>query len=555
MLNAKIQDNPAYNKSATLRTMMLICILFIMPLCLMATLDEYTFSHVVSDYYETSGGTVYGTNGNDEQVFNAIPLGFYFRYNSVLYNTISISSNGFIAMGDMVISSNTALSTGASNNAIAPFNRDLRSRADGELSTYLDGYPTARFFVIQWKNYRRYATQAANDILNFQIWLCETTNQILFCYGNCNIVNYALAPTVQCGLRGSSNMEFLNRTTETDWNATMPGNFNNSTCRISGTVFPPNGMTFIWDPPPMTVSFNVTPTEQYDFNLTWDTDHEMATLGFNVFRSDDDILSFDEQINPYEMPAGGDDAPHTYSFLDSTNIQVNHPYCFWLGVVRYEFIMTFYGPVIASITAQADIVSFTSSLCEDNLINLEWSAENVTGVLGFNIFRSDHDSLDLALQINNSPVPAVNTAVLTPYNYQDSENHQFNHPYFYWLQTVYVDNSSIFSDPVSIVITNNADAAQIQPHDTLLLSAYPNPFRQSVAIPYFLKTASDLKIEVYDVKGRKVYSCETTYKAAGPGNIIWNGTTKDGNRAPSGIYFYKMTTPGYMSTRKMIFAK
>ena len=36
---------------------------------------------------------------------------------------------------------------------------------------------------------------------------------------------------------------------------------------------------------------------------------------------------------------------------------------------------------------------------------------------------------------------------------------------------------------------------------------------------------------------------------------IWNGTNNNGAQVSSGVYYYRLTTPGYTNTRKMVLLK
>ncbi|MFO7659566.1 MAG: ATP-binding protein, partial [Candidatus Cloacimonadaceae bacterium] len=212
-------------------------------------ITDYSFSQNLGTYTEITGGTVHGTSANDNEVFNDLSIGFDFNFNGTVYTNVSIATNGFIAMGPTVTSSNTAISTGTSNNVIAVLNRDIRSRDDGELSSLLSGTAPNRVFTMQWKNYRRYPTAAANDTLNFQIQLHETSNVVSYHYGHFFAASVTTAATVQVGMRGADNTEYINRTTTTDWTATTPGTANNSSCRMNDTVIPPDGLVFNWTPP------------------------------------------------------------------------------------------------------------------------------------------------------------------------------------------------------------------------------------------------------------------------------------------------------------------
>ena len=224
-----------------------------------AVVSDYTFTGSAGTYTEISGGTVLltGVPAVSNPSFNAIPLGFSFEYDGTAYTTVSIAENGFLAMGDEVVTSNLAISaTTATNNAIAALNRNLIPRDDGEIMHLLSGTAPNRVFTVQWKNFRRDTSLASNDILNFQIHLHEEDSKIVFSYGGTTAMTVNTAATVQVGLRGANNQDYNNRTTSTDWTDTEAGTSNTSNCRLSAEVFPSEGLSFSFSPaqqgaPPM----------------------------------------------------------------------------------------------------------------------------------------------------------------------------------------------------------------------------------------------------------------------------------------------------------------
>lgn len=233
----------------SLNKLVLMLVFSVAALSAWALVSEYSFASSTGTYTEITGGTVLGSAINDDESFNAIPLGFTFTYNGVAHTEISIQTDAFVAFGPTVVNSTLAISsTTGTNNVAAALNRDLVSRADGELSYMLTGTEPNRVFVIQWKNYRRVPTTAANDVFNFQIQLQENGNKVVFAYGPFTVINVTTAATVQVGLRGDANTDFNNRTTTTDWTATTAGTANNANCRLNDTVFPPNGLLFTYTP-------------------------------------------------------------------------------------------------------------------------------------------------------------------------------------------------------------------------------------------------------------------------------------------------------------------
>jgi|GEM_PF-2584981 len=103
----------------------------------------------------------------------------------------------------------------------------------------------------------------------------------------------------------------------------------------------------------------------------------------------------------------------------------------------------------------------------------------------------------------------------------------------------------------------NAEATYI-PDKFLLNNNYPNPFNPSTIISYNLPEISKVKIEIYNVLGRKVAILIDGFQCAGVQKIEWN--TNSFNLS-SGIYFCRMTAFGkqtgknYNSTIKMMLLK
>ncbi len=242
----------------------MLLLLSFMAVLAFATVSEYSFASTLGTFTEISGGTVLGTAANDNESFNAIPLGFTFTYNGIAYTDVSIQTNGFLAMGLEVVTSNQAISNATTtNNVVAALSRDIKSRDTGELMYLLSGAAPNRVFTVQWKHYRRVPTSTANDDFSFQIQLLENGNKVSFVYGAFTTVTATTAAAIQVGLRGDSNLDFCNRTTTTDWSATTAGTANNNFCTLSATVFPANGLTFTFTPPatgePPTAAQNPNP--------------------------------------------------------------------------------------------------------------------------------------------------------------------------------------------------------------------------------------------------------------------------------------------------------
>jgi enediyne biosynthesis protein E4 len=100
-----------------------------------------------------------------------------------------------------------------------------------------------------------------------------------------------------------------------------------------------------------------------------------------------------------------------------------------------------------------------------------------------------------------------------------------------------------------IVIGVNQISSEI-PGKFTLEQNYPNPFNPATKIKFSVSHSSDVKITIYDVTGRIV-----TQLVNGEFNAGVYSADFDGSGISSGTYFYKMETPGYTETKKMILIK
>jgi len=91
------------------------------------------------------------------------------------------------------------------------------------------------------------------------------------------------------------------------------------------------------------------------------------------------------------------------------------------------------------------------------------------------------------------------------------------------------------------------------PQETILQSAYPNPFNPTITIKFSVKENETAKLGIYNLKGQLVKS----YPIFNYGNhtALWNGTDNYGNRVGSGIYLYKLQSKSTNQVRKMLMLK
>ncbi|MBN1885038.1 MAG: T9SS type A sorting domain-containing protein [Candidatus Krumholzibacteriota bacterium] len=88
------------------------------------------------------------------------------------------------------------------------------------------------------------------------------------------------------------------------------------------------------------------------------------------------------------------------------------------------------------------------------------------------------------------------------------------------------------------------------------LPNYPNPFNPATTIGFFLEAPGRVRIDVLDVRGRRVAVLTDRRYGAGESFVVWNGCDAAGAAAASGVYFVRMRAgSGSTETQKVILLK
>ncbi len=90
---------------------------------------------------------------------------------------------------------------------------------------------------------------------------------------------------------------------------------------------------------------------------------------------------------------------------------------------------------------------------------------------------------------------------------------------------------------------------------TLLAQNTPNPFNPSTTIRFTLADGGDTELQVFDVRGNNIKRLVAGSLAAGDHSVTWDGTDEDGQRVPSGVYFYRLRSGAYEGLQRMLLLK
>lgn len=85
------------------------------------------------------------------------------------------------------------------------------------------------------------------------------------------------------------------------------------------------------------------------------------------------------------------------------------------------------------------------------------------------------------------------------------------------------------------------------PDEFALNQNYPNPFNPVTSIEFSIPKSLQVKLSVFDLSAREVEVLIHQFMQAGTYKVVW-----DASAFASGAYFYRLVTPNFIQTRKMI---
>ena len=109
---------------------------------------------------------------------------------------------------------------------------------------------------------------------------------------------------------------------------------------------------------------------------------------------------------------------------------------------------------------------------------------------------------------------------------------------------------SVWRRPISEMITAVKTLPSTKPFTFLLFQNYPNPFNPTTVISYQLPTNDFMRLEIYDVLGRKIKTLVSERQSAGAHSVTFNA-----GGLSSGVYFYRLTAGSFVETKKLMLIK
>jgi len=93
------------------------------------------------------------------------------------------------------------------------------------------------------------------------------------------------------------------------------------------------------------------------------------------------------------------------------------------------------------------------------------------------------------------------------------------------------------------------------PAKIALHAVYPNPFNPTVTVTFELDRRREVRVVIFDVKGRRIREVFVGTKDAGLQRVTWDATDNVGKRVSSGVYFLEVQSDDWRDSRKIIMLK
>jgi hypothetical protein len=107
-----------------------------------------------------------------------------------------------------------------------------------------------------------------------------------------------------------------------------------------------------------------------------------------------------------------------------------------------------------------------------------------------------------------------------------------------------------------VVDIEQKDAAEAyRPEGYALSQNYPNPFNPETEIRFELPEATHVVVKIFDTVGDEIRTLADADFSPGVHRLHWNAKNQWGKSVPSGVYFYRLSTPRFSETKSMILAK
>ncbi len=192
-----------------------------------------------------------------------------------------------------------------------------------------------------------------------------------------------------------------------------------------------------------------------------------------------------------------------------------------------------------TVFSAVELESFAAESVPFEGVRLVWRTARQNGVLGFNILRAEGEDSDYCL-LNRALLPVREDRL---YTYLDPSAEP-GRVYFYRLEDVDASGRKTLHEPLRVSVT--------LPQRFVLHPNYPNPFNPLTRLRLEIPRAERVRVEIFDVRGRRVRVLEDRTLEPGYHELLWDGRDEAGTDMPSGVYYCRAVYGREVSVRKML---
>jgi hypothetical protein len=226
--------------------------------------------------------------------------------------------------------------------------------------------------------------------------------------------------------------------------------------------------------------------------------------------------------------------------------------------LAYKYIIPnndFLPPLSAYIDAPASLMAL-NNIPEFNNFTVSLFIYNSGGVDATNVFAQIvlPDGLSLSDQDDSLSLGNQEPGQTIGYIWSVNIDNLVTDDAFYYSIKIGADNAPEKTLERRLLINRGLaveESQEIQvPQTTSLKSNYPNPFNPATTIEYTVHKTAVVKIDIFDIVGRKIQTLVDETKSAGIYRVQFDGST-----LVSGVYFISMQSDNFRSVRKMMLIK
>lgn len=119
----------------------------------------------------------------------------------------------------------------------------------------------------------------------------------------------------------------------------------------------------------------------------------------------------------------------------------------------------------------------------------------------------------------------------------------------------YDDVGVLHSWGLHIAVPVMSTSAEVTPMAFELNGNWPNPFNPSTSVAFSLSEEARTRLEIFDIRGRRLATLLDESLAAGTYSVVWHGTDQKGRALSSGVYFARLRSGEREAVHKMLLLK